>query len=62
MLTKLLAALDDDQRQMEQSVFASPPQDWAAFQRRMGEWIGVEEARKRILSMIEDDKQRDDGL
>lgn len=43
--------------EMEQAIFQHPPEDWAAFQRRMGAWV---ELSNLIISMQEALNREDD--
>lgn len=53
MLVHLLAELEQEKREMEAGIFIGPPQDWPAFQRRYGEWLGLDSAIRRITAIIE---------
>ena len=42
MLEKIVRALVAKRAEMERAVFASPPTDWAAFNKRLGQYIELE--------------------
>ena len=42
MLEKVLVALEERRVAMTNSVFDSPPGDWAAFQKRLGAYVELD--------------------
>ncbi len=62
MLTQVLTDLAKQRAELEAGVFAHPPADWAAFQNRWGQWIGLSTAIEQIEATLEDADRKDETL
>lgn len=52
----LIIDLQNRRKAKQEEIFATPPQDYEEFVKRMGVWIGLGEA----LSIIEDARKKDE--
>lgn len=59
MLGNIIGAMEDRKRDLEQGVFQMPPSDWPAFQRRLGEWVGLQNAIDALNQALEEENNRD---
>ena len=55
-LPRLRLALAQELEQRRKSVFDVPPSDWAAFQRALGEYSGVQSALLRVEALLQSDE------
>lgn len=60
MLTPLVNWLAAQQRELEQAVLSTPPPDWAAFQRQVGEYKVLSEVLEKIDRLQKAQEQDDD--
>lgn len=59
MLGKLIAELQDEQRQMQAYVFEFPPADWVEFKQRLGKWQGLQSAIDVMSAVTLDDERKE---
>lgn len=53
---RLLKAVDNRLRELEGQIFSSPPQDWPAYQRRLGQWEENSLMKAELLRILKTDE------